>query len=370
MPTPTTPLTPHFPLFETSPIRSPSRDGRFDPETSSLTEIPFSRRVSTTTISLLQPSHSPAAAPNIVRTTAVVGDDIPIIRPLPIRPATGRKLRKYHVNLSTDKDDNRVSKPHISPYRQHRRSFSYQFAILNDSTALTPPTPPSSTLFEQQKSIKSLLSSSLSPRSFSCTRLSSLSRTKSFRSHPPRRSLQRNHDRIPSNIPTYARAVAHLATELVPLISVTTGQPHESFPRSILQYHLLTHAQLDELARYYHQVYPPVRETEKYPIQIPAWVRRSEGVIKTECCGEVGKKVSLETKRRRWGRFLGLQGCESPVEKVKNGERKASNREEGEETSDTEPTTELLDREWRRALENRREEERMRDKAEGWRYRW
>jgi hypothetical protein len=140
-------------------------------------------------------------------------------------------------------------------------------------------------------------------------------------------------------------AVSHLRTPLVPLISVVSGLPHPAFPRSILQYHLLTHAELDELAHFYHQVTPPVRETFKYPMRIPAWVsshqegerRRDEG-------------VDLEAKRRRWGRFMGLRGCETPT------------------TEGAREMEERMEREWRRALEKARDEERLREK--GWKGRW
>lgn len=140
-------------------------------------------------------------------------------------------------------------------------------------------------------------------------------------------------------------ALSHLQTPLVPLISVTSGLPHPGFPRSILQYHLLTHAQLDELARFYHQVTPPVRETFKYPAPIPAWVSAHEE-------GEQGRDegVDLETKRRRWGRFVGLRGCETPT------------AEGGREME------ERMEREWRRALEKARDEERLQEK--GWKGRW
>jgi hypothetical protein len=126
---------------------------------------------------------------------------------------------------------------------------------------------------------------------------------------------------------------------------VASGLPHLSFPTSILQYHLLTHEQLDELARFYHQVIPPVRETFRYPVRIPAWVSVNE-----EEDAERAVEVDLETKRRRWGRFVGLRGCETPTE----------GREEGREMEDR------MEREWRRALERARDEERLREK--GWRW--
>ena len=66
----------------------------------------------------------------------------------------------------------------------------------------------------------------------------------------------------------------------------------------------------------------------------------------------------METKRRRWGRFLGLRGCESPT------------RRSFDESEEEREMRDRLEREWRRGIERRREEERLRGKAEGWRERW
>ena len=80
---------------------------------------------------------------------------------------------------------------------------------------------------------------------------------------------------------------------------------------------------------------------------IPAWVSVNE-----EEDTEPAAEVDLETKRRRWGRFVGLRGCETPTEE----------REEGRDME------ERMEREWRRALERARDEERLKEK--GWRFGW
>lgn len=75
--------------------------------------------------------------------------------------------------------------------------------------------------------------------------------------------------------------------------------------------------------------------------------------------GEVGG-VDLETKRRRWGRFIGLQGCESPVE-----------NEDGNDDGESESIEEIeerMEREWHEALRRARESERVREKI--WRGRF
>ncbi|KIW33036.1 uncharacterized protein PV07_04538 [Cladophialophora immunda] len=163
----------------------------------------------------------------------------------------------------------------------------------------------------------------------------------------------------------YLSSVEHLRAPLVPLISVTTGLPHPEFPTSLLQYHLLTHEQLDSLARWYHQVTPPVEETFQYPAWIPPWTglsRLRQQISSTD--EEV--RVDLETKRRRWGRFIGLRGCESPTAEsgaVANGD---GGEERRIETPDE--LARRMEREWRRALERAEEEARAYEKS--WRGRW
>lgn len=110
---------------------------------------------------------------------------------------------------------------------------------------------------------------------------------------------QPSHSFHPSLLP----ALNHLSRRLAPLLSVTTGQPHPAFPKALLQYHLLTSAELDSLAAHYHQVIPSLKESSEYPRRIPPWVDKH---------GTPVVDIPLETKRRRFGRFIGLKGCESP----------------------------------------------------------
>lgn len=95
----------------------------------------------------------------------------------------------------------------------------------------------------------------------------------------------------------FRRHVTHLASKLHPLLSVSSGLPHPDFPASLLHYHILTEAQLDDLAHFYHQR-TPTALSFAYPAPVMArWV----------------KQAPVEDKRRRFGRFVGLRGCESPV---------------------------------------------------------
>ncbi|KAM0332456.1 hypothetical protein ACHAQA_002737 [Verticillium albo-atrum] len=86
-----------------------------------------------------------------------------------------------------------------------------------------------------------------------------------------------------------------MALPLLPLVQVTTGAVHPSFPRTLLRFWLLTEAELDEMARFYHQRTPGPHSL-KYPCPI-TW----------------GPHLTLDDKRRKIGKFIGLKGCLTPV---------------------------------------------------------
>ncbi|KAF7923526.1 hypothetical protein BELL_0002g00350 [Botrytis elliptica] len=104
--------------------------------------------------------------------------------------------------------------------------------------------------------------------------------------------------------PELAAKISQMALPLAPLVRLTTGQIHPSFPKKLLNFWLLTSTELDELAHFYHQR-TPCQWTMHYPCPV-YW----------------DVNADLETKRRRLGRFIGLRGCESPVESVEEIERR------------------------------------------------
>lgn len=144
----------------------------------------------------------------------------------------------------------------------------------------------------------------------------------------------------------FSRLLAFLRKPIVPLVSCTTGRICPDFPKNVLAYLLLTSTQLDDLARHYHQVWPPVAETSMYPKPIVAWIGTpAEG------------RIDLETKRCHFGLFIGLGGYEAiPGSAVMN--------EPAPMDSETEFEAQILDHmeaEWQEALMRARREE-------GWRF--
>lgn len=98
-----------------------------------------------------------------------------------------------------------------------------------------------------------------------------------------------------ANSPAFAHKLRQMALPLAPLVQLTTGHVHPAFPDTLLNFWLLTDDQLEDLAHFYHQR-TPGPWTRHYPCPVP-W----------------GPGMSLEDKRRRIGRFIGLRGCDTPV---------------------------------------------------------
>lgn len=106
---------------------------------------------------------------------------------------------------------------------------------------------------------------------------------------------------------------------LSPIVQISTGAVHPAFPRTLLNFWLLTEEQLDSLALFYHQRYPN-ELTMAYPCPVE-WPATG---------------LTIADKRRKMGRFIGLRGCESPIVMVKSEEeirdevRKQAAKEEEE----------------------------------------
>jgi hypothetical protein len=94
--------------------------------------------------------------------------------------------------------------------------------------------------------------------------------------------------------PALTSKIDTLALPLAPLVKISTGEMHSSFPARLLNFYLLTDAELDALAHHYDQR-TPNEWTGCYP-QRMNW----------------HQGLTIEDKRRKWGRFMGLQGCETP----------------------------------------------------------
>ncbi|CAN8099298.1 unnamed protein product [Discula destructiva] len=91
------------------------------------------------------------------------------------------------------------------------------------------------------------------------------------------------------------KKIRQMALPLAPLVQLTSGHTHPAFPSTLLNFWLLTSEQLDELATFYHQRWP-CEFTRHYPCPI------------TWC-----EDLSLEEKRRKIGKFIGLRGCDTPM---------------------------------------------------------
>ncbi|KAM7185455.1 hypothetical protein V8F33_012404 [Rhypophila sp. PSN 637] len=96
--------------------------------------------------------------------------------------------------------------------------------------------------------------------------------------------------------PLFPKKIQTLSLPLAPFVQLTSGLVHPAFPQTLLHFWLLTSDQLDALAAFYHQS-PPCEWTAHYPCPIV-----------------YHPGLSLEEKRRKIGKFIGLRGCETPVQ--------------------------------------------------------
>lgn len=89
--------------------------------------------------------------------------------------------------------------------------------------------------------------------------------------------------------PAFRDKLRQMTLPLAPLVQMTTGAVHPSFPTTLLKFWLLTEQQLDDLAHFYHQR-TPGPWTLQYPCPI-TW----------------SPDLKLEDKRRKMGKFMGLR---------------------------------------------------------------
>lgn len=151
-----------------------------------------------------------------------------------------------------------------------------------------PPTPstPSHPLFPQQQQQQQTPITPTTPDSFTSSITPITPNTPSTPS-----------TFAPNLPPAFSQKLTQLRLPLAPLVRLTTGTVHPRFPSTLLHFWLLTDAELDSLATFYHQRAPTSAWTTRYPCPV-SWPRTGLGI---------------EDKRRKMGRFIGLRGCESPV---------------------------------------------------------
>ncbi|KXG51343.1 uncharacterized protein PGRI_093550 [Penicillium griseofulvum] len=152
----------------------------------------------------------------------------------------------------------------------------------------------------------------------------------------------------PNFHPQFLPLLRHLSTELYPLVNCETGLHHPDFPPNMLAYNLLTSEQVDNLARHFHQVYPPVPATFNYPIHIKPWIGTEEE-----------KTIDLPTRVKRLGRFFGLRGCEEgrDVDIEDDHADPENGNGNGNEMSESDEVLQQMELEWQQALQRAYAEE-------------
>ncbi|KAF2836588.1 hypothetical protein M501DRAFT_996796 [Patellaria atrata CBS 101060] len=183
-----------------------------------------------------------------------------------------------------------------------------------------PPMSPITPITPNPSDLVSSLGSGISRASTSTAPLTA--------SLPPWRKQTSNNPAHPSRIlkrhtKAFTDKIAKLRLRLAPIHPLPTGPPHPAFPATYLHFYLLTEDELDSMARYYSQVSP-----DAYTFMYPECMRwdkaflspsneKSEGGANGEEYWRLTKSQRLWIKRRKFGKFIGLRGCETPVEEIK-----------------------------------------------------
>ncbi|KAK3636433.1 hypothetical protein LTR56_014220 [Elasticomyces elasticus] len=144
-----------------------------------------------------------------------------------------------------------------------------------------------------------------------------------------------------------AKKIATLKLTLAPLVPLPSGPPHPAFPKTLMAFHLLTEAELDSIAHYYHQStpgpwsdhYPASMNWDKDFLAKPtATITAATGhtrrlsqqekefltdLLKTVdelqhpvIPSQPEKKDRIRIKRRKVGKFIGLVGMDTPVDEI------------------------------------------------------
>ncbi|KAI9802235.1 MAG: hypothetical protein M1825_002956 [Sarcosagium campestre] len=115
----------------------------------------------------------------------------------------------------------------------------------------------------------------------------------------------------PTRSKAFLTKLSHMRHPLAALVSITTGQAHPAFPRTVLEFWLLTGLQLDDMAIFYHQ-HTSNNTTTGRTFKVD---NDDHHILRNKYPKPIrwSTKAKLETKRRRFGRFIGIQGCESPI---------------------------------------------------------
>ncbi|KAJ5971175.1 uncharacterized protein N7479_001093 [Penicillium vulpinum] len=154
----------------------------------------------------------------------------------------------------------------------------------------------------------------------------------------------------PNFHPHFLPLLRHLSAKLWPLVNSETGLHHPDFPPNMLAYNLLTSDQVNNLARNFHQVYPPVTATFNYPVYIKPWIGTEEE-----------ETIGLPTRVKRMGRFFGLRGCEEEdvdMDMDEDIEQEQEYDHGNEEMSESEAEVlRQMEMEWQQALQRAYTEE-------------
>lgn len=97
--------------------------------------------------------------------------------------------------------------------------------------------------------------------------------------------------------PDFLPLLHYLAQPLQQIVHCMSGEKAQDSPNNLLQFNLISAAQLDRLALFFDQIWPPAPQTYLYPRLLEPWI----GLPNED-------EIDLQTRRDRFGQFIGLPG--------------------------------------------------------------
>ncbi|EKG17679.1 hypothetical protein MPH_05128 [Macrophomina phaseolina MS6] len=107
----------------------------------------------------------------------------------------------------------------------------------------------------------------------------------------------------------FTEKLNQMRLKIMPIHPLPGGAPSSAFPTTLLEFHLLTEEQLDSMASYYSQ---SVRNewTDRYPC-VMGW---DDDFFADPALSDNDR---VKIKLRKFGKFIGLRGCETPIQETK-----------------------------------------------------
>jgi len=124
------------------------------------------------------------------------------------------------------------------------------------------------------------------------------------------------------NNPTLQEKIEQLRFPILPIYQLPCNDPHPKYPKSLLEFWLLSEDDCDSIARYYHQLSPTSQWHNLYPSNMN-WDCDFLAKPDPQTMDEEDMQACLNEEDRVWlkkrmvGKFIGFPWCRTPIAEVR-----------------------------------------------------